>query len=318
MSAMAFVAFAGSFKLSVTEQNQISEEAEDWIDNMPMGLQDRLSDAVGHAMREFYSEINSFRNFKDTTGWNDYPVEVTELMGGRNGNIPMRFYQASIKKEQPQLPLLIYFHGGGWSLGSLNTTEKFCRALAACGDVNVISIDYPLSPEHPYPTAINTCVDAVTYIHSNILNWNTSEDLISLGGDGSGGNLALTTYESLPENIKIKSIVAYYPLLKTAGELNPELRRKYGRGYGFDSRLWESFIEAYKGKELTISNPLPPTLLIATDRDIITDEIMEFVNQNNGISYVEFTGALHGFISDGQQKTAFEKAVEFTNKFLGD
>ena len=316
VAALTIGAYAATaFTLTEKENAQITEEAEDWIDNMPAGLQDRLSDAVYHAMRGFNSEIESIRNYKDTSDFKQFPVIVAEIKGGGYQNIPMRVYVPVEKKLEVQ-PILIFFHGGGWSLGSLDSGEKFCRSLAALGNITVISVDYPLAPEHPYPASINVCNDAVKYIYANVKNWNSSSELVNLGGDGAGANLAIATFESLPVDIDIKSLVLYYPLIKTSGQLNAELKRKYGRGFGFDSRLWESFIEAYKGEELESKRSLPPTLLINAGRDIILDQSREFSSQSENIISVELKGALHGFISDGQQNTALKKSVEFTNDFI--
>lgn len=315
VSAIALGAFAATtFKLSDKERMLITEEAENWIDNMPEGLQDRLSDAIIHAMRGFYSEIQAFRNLNDTINLNNYPVEVKEFRGGESSDILMRFYEP-LKNNSKQTPLLIYFHGGGWTLGSLNSTEKFCRALTAQGNLKVISVDYPLAPEHSYPSDLKISKEAVNYIFDNAEKWGVSKDVISLGGDGAGGNIALATFESLPEKIKIKSLVLYYPLIKTTGELNANLKRQYGRGYGFDSRLWESFIMAYNGREIKNCKVLPSVLIISAGRDIVLNEAEEFA-KNKGVVSIVFEDALHGFITDGQQKTAFQKAVEITDSFL--
>ena len=201
-------------------------------------------------------------------------------------------------------------------MGSLNSSDMFCRALASEGNVNVISVEYPLAPENPFPAAINICKDAVKYICSKAVEMGSSPNLISLGGEGAGGNLVLATYESLSDDIAIKSLILYYPLIKTTGTLNPEMKRKFGRGYGFDSRLWEVFVEAYQGKEVEFKKLLPPTLMISAGRDIIYDEATDFVSHHKEIEFVEFEGGLHGFLSDGQQKTAFNKAVEITDSFL--
>lgn len=308
-------AFAEKLTVSAAEQKQMLEEAENWIDDMPAGLQDRLSDAVSHAMHGFNSEIEYFRNISDTTGIRSYPVAVENITGGERGDIPMRLYYTN--KEAGQ-PLLIYFHGGGWSVGSLDTSDKFCRALASEGKIKVISVSYPLAPENPYPAALDKCMEAVKFIADKGEQYNFLSDKISLGGDGSGGNLALASYSGLQDKLKVKSIVLYYPLLKTSGELNQETKREFGRGFGFDSRVWTAFSEAYKGEELSELPDLPPTLLITAGRDIIIDEEKGFSSKYSNVSYIEFEGALHGFITDGHQPSAFKKAVELTNNFLSE
>lgn len=316
MTAIAINAMAVIHNLPSKVQNTITEEAEDWIDDMPSGIQDRLADAVLHAQKGFFSEINYFRSFSDTTGIGRYKVKITDMKGGENSEIPMRIYRA-LSENQGFKPTLIYFHGGGWSLGSINTTDRFCRALASDGNLEIISIEYPLAPENPSPAALQTALNAVNYIYKNIDKFGGNKDYISIGGDGAGGNIALNVYNCLPESVSIRSLVLYYPLLKTSGELNADTKRKYARGYGFDSRLWETFIDAYnENPSKDFNKKLPPTLLISAGRDIIIDEIEDFVDRHPEVIYVIYSGALHGFITDNRQNTAFNETVSLTGKFL--
>lgn len=314
LSAMTFIAFAGSFYLTEKEQKAMLEEAEDWIDAMPDGLQDRLSDAVAHARHGFYQELDYFRNYADTAGVGKYPVMVKEISGGELSNIPMRVYRAA-NADKKVLPLLIYFHGGGWSMGSTATTEKFCRALVSEGNVMVVSMEYPLAPQNTFPKALESSKSAVEYIYSKAGELGSDASEISLGGDGAGGNIALTVWQELPETVKVKSLVLYYPILNVEGPLDAGLKRQYGRGYGFDSRLWEAYTSAYAGKNIPIDKNLPPTLLISAGRDIILNEEQDF-SSRKGVTYIEFSGSIHGFITDGHQSTAFKKAVALTNEFL--
>ncbi|MCH5226247.1 MAG: alpha/beta hydrolase [Muribaculaceae bacterium] len=312
---MSFGCFASSYRISAEEQTKMRDEAEDWIDDMPDGLQDRLSDAVNHAIQGMNSEIDYFRNYKDKSPATGYKVDVKDFQGGLNGNMPMRVYKAQKPASDKAMPLLVYFHGGGWSMGSLDTSDKFCRALADEGNVIVVSVAYPLAPEYPAPAAVTYCKAAMEYISSKAKDWGSDASLVSMGGDGAGGNIAVATYKSLKKKVRVKSLVLYYPLLQTNGELEYTLKRKYGRGYAFDSRVWEAFVDAYQdNSELNITD-LPPTLLISAGRDIVIDKEKELA-RNKNVKYIEFTMALHGFITDGHQTTAFEKAVEFTDVFL--
>lgn len=317
MSVITSNVIAGNFNITSKEQQQITNEAEDWIDDIPDGLQDRLADAVTHAMQGMYAEINYFRNMADTTGMAKYNVSVKKINGGESENIPMRLY-SSHQQSTVSKPLLIYFHGGGGAVGSLDVTEKFCRALVSLGNVNVISVEYPLTPEKSFPTAIETGVKAVEYIQSKITTLCPNTKNFNLGGDGFGGNLALEVLNRLKKPSVINSIVLYYPLLRVSDTLDPVNKRNYGRGYGFDSRLWEAFVAAYKGKDVTLPVSLPKTLIISAGRDIVVND-SEIVKSSAGdITIVEFSGALHGFLTDGHQKTAFSKAVALTDLFLSN
>lgn len=300
-------------KISDQEKAQILNQAEDWIDDMPVGLQDRLADAVAHAQRGFYNEIEMFRNMADTTGVGKYSVDIKDFPADGNFSLPFRLYSPK-GKETTKLPLLIYFHGGGWSLGSLASSEKFCRALASEGGLKIISIQYPLAPEHPYPEALEVGTATVKEILQNSESEGLNFNDMSLGGEGAGASLALEVFKELPQETQVKSLVLLYPLLKSAPK-NDNLAMEFARGYGFDSRLLEAFVSAYAGKELEMDKTLPSTLLIGAGRDIMVNETREFGKQPS-VTYIEFPGALHGFISDGHQPLAFQKAVELTYEFL--
>lgn len=330
------ISVGSSINYTVThnEKERMANEADDWMDDMPDGIQDRMSDAVNHSLHGFFSEIETFRSNDNSQPPGNYSVTVKDIKGGKYSQIPMRVYSPT-KKNKTILPILIYFHGGGWSLGSLSTSDRFCRALASKGNLTVISIDYPLTPEQPYPSAISTGREAVDYIFSHVKDYSGAANMVSLGGDGAGGNIALAvTYDLMSQNNsseKIRSIVLYYPLLDISKPLNAQSKREFGRGYGFDSRLWEAFVSAYKIETPTgqkdymqspglapesVLNTLPPALLISAGKDIIILQEQDFATKSPNITYIEFEEALHGFITDGHQNTAFNKAVEITDSFL--
>lgn len=329
LSVIAFMAFADSFSVSPQLQSQMLKEADDWIDDMPVGLHDRLSDAIYHSLQGFNGEVEGLRQLKDTTGLSDYQVIVENV----KGDIPMRLYKSDISTpETSPLPLLIYFHGGGWSLGSIEMSDRFCRALVSKGGVRVLSVDYPLAPEHPYPAAVDFCEKAIDFVTKNAVNYGSSPELVSIGGDGAGGNLALSAFIKNPEKFKsLRSIVLFYPLLEVTQPLDKDSKRKFGRGHGLDSRLWEAFVAGYLNKADTdgadfildpLTSPdniwenLPPVLLISAGRDIIIDREIELSKKTQAINYVNFEGAIHGFITDNHQPSAFNKAVEITSAFL--
>ena len=319
--SLTFLLFVlSSFSISTEDKSRMNEETENWIDDIPLGLQDRLSDAVVHAQRGFFNEINYFRSISDTIGSYKYQVEITDTTCGKNQDIRVRIYSPDKATFEENYPVLIYFHGGGWNLGSIGISDKFCRALAAEGKICIYSIDYPLAPEHKYPAAINVCLDAVTSISRNLKESHN----FSLGGDGAGGNLAFETFLAISKDQntipKINSIIAYYPLIHTSGNLSEKSKKLYGRNYGFDSRVWEAFIDSYAGSagnliEKQISN-LPSTLIISAGKDIIQDQILEFTENNSQIELITFDDSLHGFITDGHQPTAFNLAVSITSQFL--
>ena len=330
---MSSTAIADTFIVSANDQARMLSEADDWIDEMPDGLQDKLSDAVAHSLRGFYSELNYFRNqsLQDTTPYSN--VKTTQL-NIKDANIKVRLYCQKGKENDNSKPLLIYFHGGGWTMGSMNASDKFCRAIVATGIVDIASVDYPLAPETYYADIINKSSQAVRFLNFYFKN----KRKIEIGGDGAGGNLAISVFYNLQKHapsIKINSLILYYPLLSVNQDRNVDSWRKYSRGYGLDGRVMESYSVAYGAQpdssdyitsisQLTDTNikKLPPILIIMSGRDIIIDEEKSFIKRlnKNGVKVqsVEFNGAIHGFITDNNQPTAFKKAVELTKLFLKD
>jgi acetyl esterase len=104
--------------------------------------------------------------------------------------IPARLYRPAGLPETP--PLLVYFHGGGFVLGSLESGDSVCRFLARYAEVAVLAVDYRLAPEHPFPAGRNDAVDAFRYCVSHAADLGIDPNSIAVGGDSAGGNLAAT------------------------------------------------------------------------------------------------------------------------------
>lgn len=323
------------------EQIKMLNEADDFIDDMADGLQDRQADAIYHAMRGMGGELAAVRNMRNVASAAASGVERIDIKGdGSARGINMRLYRPTKRGHTPS-PLLIYFHGGGWTIGSLNSCAEFCDALAATGDMMVLAVDYRLAPENPFPDGLNDCIGSVEYAFSHAKEWGSSSELISVGGDSAGGNLALATAMDFTHRedvkIKLRSVALIYPVMKAYNDKSASWK-EYSRGYGLDGRLMEAFNEAYifgtKPTDNVIKNPkispahasdedlkkLPPVLMISAQRDILYDQGKEFAVRlkklGNSVDQVDFPGAIHTFATVKGQPTAFNKAVILTAAFL--
>lgn len=327
-----------SYNFTESEIHALLNEADDFIDAIPEGAQDRKCDAVLHAMRGQTGELKALRDSKETSPNLSSEVERTEITGDGVMGLRMRLYRP-LNRDGERLPLLVYFHGGGWSEGGINSCSTFCDALASKGSVIVLAMDYSLAPENPWPQGLKDCVAGFEYAVKHAEEWGSMPELVSLGGDDAGGNLALASQlYMLEENktmVKARSLVLVYPIIKAYNDRS-ESWRKYSRGYGLDSRLMEAFNDSYMGenkeelRKNSLISPadapsaklkeLPPVLLVAAERDILSDQGEEFDDmiRNLGVKSerVELSGAVHGFITEKGQPTAFLKSVGLISDFL--
>lgn len=323
------------YSVSQQEAQQMLKEADDFIDDMPDALQDRQADAVLHAMRGMVMELKNVREGRNSLAQYPDNINVKDIIGdGAARGLKFRLYLPKIA-DLKRTPLLVYFHGGGWAFGSLNSCSKFCSALASKG-IAVLAADYSLAPEKQAPQAMLDCVAALDFARDNAGKWGLKPENISVGGDSAGGNLAIAAamYHAKENGSTdaVKSLVLFYPVTKAYADGSGSWKN-YSRGYGLDGRLMEAFNLAYLGENNTGSEyespgdaddaslkMLPPVLLVQAERDILFDQGKEFAGRltHNGVKNrrVVFPGSVHLFITVDGQPTAFGKAIDVTSSYL--
>lgn len=266
------------------EQNIMRVQADNFLWNMPADLQQKQTSAILKAIDGDCTALTAVRNARNAQ------PKLSDNVDTRMITNNMRIYEPKDSRDT-SLPVLLYLHGGGWTFGSINSCGKFCNAIAACAAIRVIALDYRLAPEHPYPAGLNDCIDAVEYIirHCDELRIDISR--ITLGGDSSGGNLALATALSEHCRGKIESLLLFYPVTKAFDDGSLSWR-KYGKGYGLDAEIMDAFNRAYtlnadaRSEAISIGlcsdealQALPRTLLVAAERDILCDQGKELAER---------------------------------------
>src|SRR6185436_4444209 len=137
------------------------------------------------------------RLYRDTRGAltpDPPPVESSFLLmaPGKAGPVPVRAYRPKGAGKDEVLPALVYFHGGGWVIGDLDTHDVVCRTLANGARCAVFSVEYRKAPEAPFPAAIEDCFSALQIVSENSKKLSINPSKIAVGGDSAGGNLSAT------------------------------------------------------------------------------------------------------------------------------
>lgn len=290
---MIAVAFAATAAVGGAADSVMRRQADGFLQALSDGLQQTQTLAVEKAIAGDNVALMAVRNSRNTR------QTLSENVGVRQLSESLRLYEPS--GVDGRLPLLVYFHGGGWTFGSLNSCARFCDAVAATGGVKVLAVDYRLAPEHPFPCGLHDCCDAVAYARDNAALLGIDASRISAGGDSSGGNLALAVALSDECRGALESLVLFYPVTKAFAD-GSESWRKYGSGYGLDAELMKAFNRAYLGgtdsENCAVSvglcsgeqlRRLPRTLLVAAGRDILRDQGCELAeNQADGLKEWNF------------------------------
>ncbi len=313
--------------VAVTMIPSMKKEADGFLKSMPNQLQDNQKNAILQAIEGNGSGLLKVRNARNRS--QDLPdgVEATYVTP------KLRLYSPIVKDGK--LPLLVYFHGGGWVLGSINSCARFCGALVAKGNVMVLAVDYRLAPDFPFPAGLDDCVEALDYAVDNAAKWGSAPSLVSVGGDSSGGNLAIASalrYASMGRHLN--SLLLFYPVIYAYPD-SSDSWANYGDGYALNSDLMEVFNRAYIGgadarnplisvglADKVLLSKLPKTLLVAAERDILCDQGERFIDtlQKNGVDAKRrmLRGSVHLFITVSGQEHAFRKAVDLSEKFFSN
>ena len=299
------------------------QQADTFLRRMPADLQRRQTAAIWRAMAGDSRGLDSVRLSRNT----EWPLP--EGVSARMLTPTLRLYEPA-EAAGRELPTLIYLHGGGWTFGSVNSCSRFCGAMAASGTARVVAVDYRLAPENPFPAGLEDCKAAVRYVIDHAEELKTDTAAVAIGGDSSGGNLAVATALSTECRGKVAMLVLFYPVTLAIADGSASWR-EFGRGYGLDSDIMEAFDSAYVGKADakdtrisvgllpadTLRALLPQTLLLAAGRDILRDQGKDFATRaGRKARREELSEAVHLFITVPGQDEAFNKAVRLAADFL--
>ena len=233
-----------------------------------------------------------------------------------HGAIPARLYTPKkLRKTDGLAPCLVYFHGGGWVIGNLETHDVACRQLAQEGELIVISVDYRLAPEHKFPAAIDDAITATKWVAANAHELGIDAARLMVGGDSAGGNLAaVVSLAARDGGPAIAGQVLIYPAtdfaMKHPSHSEPEtsillthsvirwFRDHYLNGAA-DIHDWR----ASPARAATLIG-LPPAYVLTAGADPLRDEGDEYARRlkeaGASVTYKHFPGQFHGFFTMGK------------------
>jgi len=255
-------------------------------------------------------------------------AEVREL---RAGKVPLRAYRPAGSSPDLCLPVLVYFHGGGWTIGDLDTHDVLCRQLANASASAVVSVDYRLGPEHRFPAAVDDCVEATRWVRGHATDLGVDANRLAVGGDSAGGNLAAVVCLALRD--AGETLPAFQLLIYPATDMRAVApsHRANAQGYLLTSDSIAYYRDHYMGdapwgdwraSPLLASSlaGLPPALVLTAGFDPLRDEGRQYADALSaaGVAaqYVCFERQVHGFITMGRVIDEAQTAVDLCASML--
>jgi acetyl esterase len=235
-----------------------------------------------------------------------------------SGTIPARVYTPKTLRQTNGLaPVLVFFHGGGWVIGNLDSHDVVCRALANEGELIVISVDYRLSPEHKFPAAVEDSIAATEWISKNGARLGIDAARLMVGGDSAGGNLAAVVAihaRDAGNEPKLAAQVLIYPAtdfrMTHPSHSEPEtsvlLTHSVIRWFRDHYLNGAPDVDDWRASPARIENlaGLPPAYVLTAGADPLRDEGDEFAGRLKQagvpVTYRHFPGQFHGFFTMGK------------------
>ncbi len=239
----------------------------------------------------------------------ELPSVVDRTIPGPAGELPIRIYRPS---DEPALPVTVFFHGGGWVIGNLESHDHMCRVLASKAECVVVAVDYRLAPEAKFPAAADDAVAALEWVVDNAADLGVDVDRVAVAGDSAGGNLAavVAVHAAASGRVELVQQVLLYPV--TDGTCDRPSIHDNAEGYMLTSEGMEWFHENYSRDASDRTDPryspilaelhgVAPAVVVTAEYDPLRDQGRAYVEALTAagveVEYHEFDGMFHGFFS---------------------
>ncbi len=278
-----------------------------FLDQMQAVPGPKMSEAGPAAAREM------FVGMMQLVGPKDVPVGRTEnlTVDSPGAKVPVRVYTPVAAGGNP-MPALVYFHGGGWVIGNVETHDGLCRMLANEGGFKVISVDYRLAPEHKYPAALDDCFAALSWVMSNAADIGVDANKIGVGGDSAGGALAAEVAQLARQRggMPLDCQMLLFPVTQI-GDQTSSLR-EFAVGYFLEKETLDWFYDCYLPAGADKNDPrvsplrakdlsgLPPAYVMLGGFDPLHDEGMQYVDKLRAagvqVTVADYSDMVHCFV----------------------
>lgn len=255
---------------------------------------------------------------------------------GRDGAVAVRIYHPSVDDAGP-LPVLVYAHGGGWVFASVAALDRAVRLMANEARVIVVSVEYRLAPEHPYPAASDDVEDAFLWARANAASFGGDAERVSVGGDSAGGHAAINVVQRqlMAGRPVPRALLLYYP-----GTGLPQQDRSYalfGNGYGLDASFIDFIlprvfpdVDESRDRPDDLMDPLrantlrdfPPSIVATAGFDILRDSGRAFAqrlrDEDVPVADLHYPSLTHSFLQVSGVVADAERAATQSARLFGD
>ena len=251
---------------------------------------------------------------------------------GSRGPLTLREFRPKGLHERRDLPALIYFHGGGWVIGDIDTHDTLCRQLSDGAGTAVYSVNYAKAPEHRFPAAVDDALLATRHVITSHAALGIDPARVGTGGDSAGGNLATVVAQSLrgklPHPLALQLLI--YPV--TDLRLSMPSYQTYANGFGLTASAMRHFRDTYLRGEADITDTraspllttdlsgMPPALVLTAGFDPLRDEGAAYADALSAAGtptqYICFERQIHGFIIMGGAVDEANTAVRLCADYL--